>query len=609
MQIILQKNDDSSNSNSNDINTCCSWDNAKQLTAKLTRIVGEEHVLQKKSAAKSIYLKGARLGYGEALCVVRPGTLSEAVECLKAIVESGAVVVPQGANTGLTGGSVPRSSGSHDPRPSVVLSMRRLNLITPMDDGTKLLCFAGAGIADVGKSANAFDREGHSVLGSIFLNPSVAAGVAFGSGGTQLRKGPAYTDRALYCRVNADGKTVEVVNKLGIVGSANNDDVLQMLDNLQQPLKDNHHATVIRSDTNSPNGRAKASDSQYPKKVCMLDGSVARFNADTSGLEVNRSEGKVLILATVHDTFPRAQTSRLFWISCDSLETALDLRKRVCLASEADLPTSCEYMDRDSFDIIDQSGRVLCAVIHMFGVGEVVRRLWDLKLRIESISGLELVCDQAMHFVNNVFPQALPSNLMKAGRTFDHHLMLEVGEYGDGTEQRLLDRLNAFEAEYNANKHQSSVQIHECTTTKDVNAVKAFRFAAAPAFRTWCVGENVQGLSVDYALPKNGGLAPEMSISTATAAAAIPLKRMRYSHFGCNVVHEDLAYGLDVNVHDAKMEFKKAVEQDGGKLPAEHGHGTEYKAPLDAQERWKGMDPSNTMNPGVGGLPVSANYK
>eukprot|EP00965_Chrysotila_dentata_P097997 3240788-Pleurochrysis_carterae.AAC.1 len=62
-----------------------------------------------------------------------------------------------------------------------------------------------------------FKRESHSVLGSVFLNPTVAAGVAFGSGGTQLRKGPAYTERALYCRVDED-RRVLLVNELGLEG-------------------------------------------------------------------------------------------------------------------------------------------------------------------------------------------------------------------------------------------------------------------------------------------------------------------------------------------------------------------------------------------------------
>lgn len=65
--------------------------------------------------------------------------------------------------------------------------------------------------------------------------------------------------------------------------------------------------------------------------------------------------------------------------------------------------------------------------------------------------------------------------------------------------------------------------------------------------------------------------------------AVAPLKRMRYSHFGCNVVHEDIAYALGVDTHKEKMSFKHSVELEGGKLPAEHGHGTEYHAPRNTQ--------------------------
>ena len=109
--------------------------------------------------------------------------------------------------------------------------------------------------------------------------------------------------------------------------------------------------------------------------------------------------------------------------------------------------------------------------------------------------------------------------------------------------------------------------------------------------------------SVDYALCKNGGMPPPFSKD-----AVKPLKRMRYSHFGCNVVHEDIAYALGVDTHEEKMSFKKSVETEGGKLPAEHGHGTEYHAPKDTEARWMRMDPLNVMNPGVGGLPTGAKY-
>ena len=48
-----------------------------------------------------------------------------------------------------------------------------------------------------------------------------------------------------------------------------------------------------------------------------------------------------------------------------------------------------------------------------------------------------------------------------------------------------------------------------------------FRFAAAPAFRTWCVGRGYEGVSVDYALPKAESGAPAVD----TEAVAL---RMRY---------------------------------------------------------------------------------
>ena len=85
--------------------------------------------------------------------------------------------------------------------------------------------------------------------------------------------------------------------------------------------------------------------------------------------------------------------------------------------------------------------------------------------------------------------------------------------------------------------------------------------------------------------------------------------RMRYSHFACNVFHEDIAFKPGVDAHAAKMTLKATVEGLGGKLPAEHGHGTEYAAAPAAQRRWMEMDPLKVMNPGVGGTPVTKGSK
>jgi D-lactate dehydrogenase len=590
----------------------------KSLPNRLSAIVGESNVLSgiQEDSTNTVFLKGARLGRGKALAIVTPESLQDAVKALQLVVDANCIVVPQGANTGLTGGSVPRDD-EQQKRIPVIINMRKCNTMFPIDNGEKVVCLAGAGIASLANALPVWgfgDRESHSTLGSTFLDPTTAAGVAFGSGGTQLRKGPAYTDRAMFAKVYQDkwGKNiVEVVNTLGIEGIEDEDFVnnsgtaIEQLDIYANDVKNGYERPMANSSKNEC-GQAMASDREYAESVCKTDeSSISRYNADTKGLECNRSEGKVLILATVHDTFQKAQTKKTLWVSTTDLDTSLAFRKEVCLDNPKDLPLSVEYMDRDSFDVIDRSGRVMGNLIKVVGMGSVIGLLWNVKLKIEAlpISGAELFCDKFLHVMNNMTPALLPSRMMEAGKKFDHHIAMSMGDFGNGEMDRFMERLHAFQKKY-----EGKIEIQECKNEKEEMSMTAFRFVAAPAFRTYCVGENIQGFSVDYALPKNGGQVPPLSDNTSDDQQPVPIKRMRYSHFGCNVVHEDIAYALGVDTHAAKYAFKKQVENlSGGKLPAEHGHGTEYSAPVDTQSRWKKMDPLNVLNPGIGGL--SSQYK
>jgi D-lactate dehydrogenase len=608
--------------------TCCDDKDESPLTQAqqdliglLKNIVGESNVLQGSSSFP--YCKGMRVGQGggQALCVVTPRLLHDVVKCLPLIVEAGCTIVVQGANTGLTGGSVPRDySNDDDARPTVLISTQHLNTIFPLDNGKRVVCLAGAGLADVSRFLETYfpNRESHSTLGSTFLNPTCAAGVALGSGGTQCcRKGSAYTDRAMYVKLyrNKWGELVtDVVNTLGIAGIEDADfykegrttsgSALQQLDIYTRNIKEGYKRSMAKS-SSSEYGNAKASDVGYTERLCVNDSTVSRFNADTTrgACDCNRSEGKVFILATVHDTFPKPERQKSFWLSFDSLETCLQFRRQVCLYSPEDAPISLEYMDRDSFDIIDQSGRVMAGLIKLFGTSSpFVKNMWNVKLWIEALpfESAPLACDRFLYAVNNWAPATLPSGIMETGRKMDHHIAMTVGEYGDGNMERLLDRLQSFASTHGEKK----IVIHECQSASEAASLTAFRFVAAPAFRTWCVGNGMQGFSVDYALPKNGGTAPLLSYCCQ------PVKRMRYSHFGCNVVHEDLAFSPEVDAMKAKMELKQTVEHEcHGKLPAEHGHGTEYNAPPETQERWKRMDPLNVMNPGIGGLSNKPRYE
>lgn len=596
--------------------TCCEdnlTEEQKTLPKKLARIVGKANVIDGRddTTATLPFLKGARLGQGHALAIVTPERLQDVVDVVEAAVAAGCVVLPQGQNTGLTGGSVPHTSGE---RPVVVVSMKKLNRIFPIDGGKRVVCLAGVGLAELQQFLAQYfpDRESHSQLGSTFLNPTTAAGVAFGSGGTQLRKGPAYTERALYLKIATNKwreAVVEIVNTLGVNGMHDKDlppdrarkmdSVAYRLDTWSRWIADGYERDMKYS---LPGVTAAASDIDYKQRICKHNREASRFNADTRGPDLCRSEGKVVILATVHDTFPKPLATKTFWLSFDSLETALAFRQQVCLDNPNDLPVSCEYVDKDAFEVIDRSGRLMATSIKFLGpASPMVRRLWSIKLWVESLPlpGASTVADKFMYHINPLIPSVLPSDVRKSAEKFDHHVQLTVGEFGDGNLERLLDRLQQF-----ASKHgRDKVTIHDCSSA--VAALTAFRFVAASAFRTWCIGTGNQGISVDYALPKNDGRAPPVD-----AADAKPLKRMRYSHFGCNVVHEDLAYAPGVDVHQAKHDLKATVEFEcGGKLPAEHGHGTEYIAPPETQERWRRMDPLNVLNPGVGGLSEKSLYK
>jgi FAD/FMN-containing dehydrogenase len=81
--------------------------------------------------------------------VVRPCSTSETAALLAAVADAGACLVPQGGNTGLVGGGVPRGRSE---RPQVVLSLRRLDAVGPVEGGT-LLAGAGATLAQVQRAA------------------------------------------------------------------------------------------------------------------------------------------------------------------------------------------------------------------------------------------------------------------------------------------------------------------------------------------------------------------------------------------------------------------------------------------------------------------------
>src|SRR3954470_13475317 len=107
------------------------------LRRSLEEVVGERHVLAD-AELRAPYEHDWTGRFGaEARLIVRPGDTQQVAAVVVACARAGAAIVPQGGNTGLVGGGVPRGG-------EVVLSLRRLDAIGEVD-GALGQVTAGAG--------------------------------------------------------------------------------------------------------------------------------------------------------------------------------------------------------------------------------------------------------------------------------------------------------------------------------------------------------------------------------------------------------------------------------------------------------------------------------
>src|ERR671937_2687313 len=118
-----------------------------RLIAALVAAVGERDVLVDDDLRASYETDFTRRFHGRARAVVRPGGTDEVAAALVACREHGAAVVPQGGNTGMVGGGVPRGG-------EVLLSLRRLDAVGEIDAGSAQV-EAGAGVALAALQAHA----------------------------------------------------------------------------------------------------------------------------------------------------------------------------------------------------------------------------------------------------------------------------------------------------------------------------------------------------------------------------------------------------------------------------------------------------------------------
>ncbi len=546
--------------------------------AQLAAIVGGRNVLTD-SRRTQRYCKGFRSGSGPALAVVLPDSLLSLWRVLQACVAADKVIIMQAANTGLTEGSTP--NGADYDREVVVISTRRLDGVQLIDEGRQAVALAGSTLYQLEKALKPLKREPHSVIGSSCLGASVIGGICNNSGGSLVKRGPAYTEMALFAQLDRDGR-LQLVNHLGIDLGATPEQMLTRLENQQYSALDVH-----------PAGHA-CSDHDYAARVRQVDADTpSRFNADRRRLfEASGSAGKLAVFAVRLDTFPAEERQQVFYIGTNDPGVLTRLRRDV-LSGFTHLPVAGEYMHRDCYDISATYGKDTFIMINRLGTDRMPW-LFQLKGRIDATLNAQAwlppqLSDRFLQLASRLWPRHLPPRMQAFRDRFEHHLLLKMS--GDG-----INEADAYLKDFFASE---AGEYFACTADE---GGKAFlhRFAAAgAAVRYHAVhSDDVEDiLALDIALPRNDTqwfetLPPDIERQLVA--------KLYYGHFMCHVFHQDYIVRKGVDSHALKERMLELLNQRGAEYPAEHNVGHLYQAKPQLAAFYRQIDPTNTFNPGIG---------
>ncbi|HET6448958.1 MAG TPA: FAD-binding oxidoreductase [Conexibacter sp.] len=173
------------------------------LAEALAEIVGHRGVLLDDDLRASFEEDWTGRFRGRARLVVRPADADQVAAVVACCARHGAALVPQGGNTGLVGGGVPRGG-------EVVLSLRRLDRLEPVDAASgHVVAGAGVTLARLQQHAAAAGFDA-GVDFAARDSATVGGMVATDAGGTYaLRHGTVRARVAGLRAVLADGSVVE----------------------------------------------------------------------------------------------------------------------------------------------------------------------------------------------------------------------------------------------------------------------------------------------------------------------------------------------------------------------------------------------------------------
>ena len=550
----------------------------QSLIASMRDVVGQAYLLTDK-AKKQPYTKGFRFGAGEALAVVRPGTLVEIWRVLKLCVEADVAVIMQAANTGLTGGSTP--DGKDYDRPLVIISTMRIDDIQLVDNGKQIVGLAGSTLFGLEETLAPYGREPHSVIGSSCIGASIVGGICNNSGGALVKRGPAYTELALFAQIDANGN-LSLVNNLGINLGSEPEEILNNLENKRYKEADVQHPD------------ARASDNEYDERVRDVDSDTpSRFNNDGRRLhEASGCAGKLAVFAVRLDTFPIPEKKQVFYVGSNDAAVFTQVRRDI-LSTFKNLPDSGEYLHRDCYDVSKKYGKDMFIVISKLGA-KFIPKLFAFKRKFDAFTDKlgflpNKMSDRVMQYMSYVFPNHLPTRMEEYRDKYQHHWILEMSNDGVDEAKAYLDAFfKTNEGSY-----------FECTEEEADKAI-LHRFVAGGAIGRYHVmnSKDVGAMmTIDVALRRNDPdwfevLPKEIDDQIDT--------KLYYGHLFCHVMHQNYVLKKGADAKLLKGKILETFDARSAEYPAEHNVGHEYFAKDALKNFYRELDPTNSFNPGIG---------
>lgn len=551
----------------------------RDIISQLQQILSSEQLITNEND-KLYYTKGYRVGHGQALAVAIPDSLLQLWQVLKACVACDKIILMQAANTGVTGGSTP--DGNDYDREVVIVSTRLIKGVQVIDDAQQVIAFPGSTLTELEKALKPHQKEPHSVIGSSCIGASVIGGVCNNSGGSLIRRGPAFTEKSLFAQINQDG-SLSLVNHLGV-----------FLGNTPEEMIANLEKQAYTTGT-EPDWDGKIWADDYATVIRDVEAnSPTRFNGNVQYLhDSSGSAGKVAVFAVRLSTFDRGDETQTFYIGTNDEKELVDLR-RLLLQSLKELPQQAEYIHRNGFDLTVKYSKHVYWAIDRLGPESLPSLMakkaqWDVRVKKAKFLPLNFV-DKVLHQVNNLTPKRVAKRILDYRDKFEHHLMIKTEVRYAGELQRLLGQFfNTKTGEFFA-----------CNEREEKDAFLV-RFGVGGCTVSYCdymgIDANERLMAFDVALRRNDD---QWRIVLPPHLQAQVLEDACCGHFFCFVNHQDYILKPGVDPVQFKHEVLKYLDQRGAKYPAEHNVGHQYHASNDYEQHLRQLDPTNSCNPGIG---------